>query len=151
MARPRTIVRACCRFAASLDRPRARHAVTKQTGQNKHHAVLLIAKSAFAAAPHADMARLAGLVVERRPDAVVRYAFTEQGTPSFKDALLAFVDEGCTHVSIVPLILPRGRMAGHSPATALEKTCSPSTGKETSCRSWPKKQIEPETSPGRSP
>ena len=80
--------------------------MTKQTGQDERRAVLLIAKSAFAAAPHAHMARIAGLVAERRPDAIVRYAFTEQGTPSFKEALLALVHEGSTHVSIVPLILP---------------------------------------------
>lgn len=80
--------------------------MTKQTELDERRAVLLIAKSAFAAAPHADMARLAGVIAEHRSHAVVRYAFTEQGTPSFRDVLLALVGEGCTHVSIVPLILP---------------------------------------------
>ncbi|WP_353844918.1 (2Fe-2S) ferredoxin domain-containing protein [Rhizobium sp. CSW-27] len=80
--------------------------MTKQIETDERRAVLLIAKSAFAAAPHADMARLVGVMAERRPDAVVRYAFTEQGTPSLRDALLALVGEGCSHVSIVPLVLP---------------------------------------------
>lgn len=80
--------------------------MTRQTGQDERRAVLLIAKSAFAAAPHADMARIAGIVAERQPNAVVRYAFTEQGTPSLKDALLALVQDRFTPVSIVPLILP---------------------------------------------
>lgn len=80
--------------------------MTKQTEPEERRAVLLIAKSAFAAAPHADMARIADAVAERRPDAIVRYAFTEQGTPSLKEALLALVEEDCTHVSIVPLVLP---------------------------------------------
>ncbi|SMD17716.1 (2Fe-2S) ferredoxin domain-containing protein [Rhizobium sp. RU36D] len=80
--------------------------MTTQTEPDERRAVLLIAKSAFAAAPHADMARIAGVTAEHRPDAVVRYAFTEQGTPSLKDALLALVGEGCSHVSIVPLVLP---------------------------------------------
>lgn len=80
--------------------------MTTQTEPGERRAVLLIAKSAFAAAPHADMARLAGVMAAHRPDAVVRYAFTEQGTPSLKDALLALVGENCSHVSIVPLVLP---------------------------------------------
>jgi (2Fe-2S) ferredoxin len=36
----------------------------------------------------------------------VLYAFTEQGTPSLKEALLALVEDGCTHVTVVPLVLP---------------------------------------------
>lgn len=80
--------------------------MTIKTGPDERRAVLLIAKSAFAAAPHADMARLAGVIAERQPDAVVRYTFTEQGTPSLKEALLTLVGEGRSHVSIVPLVLP---------------------------------------------
>jgi (2Fe-2S) ferredoxin len=80
--------------------------VTKQTGQDERRAVLLIAKSAFAAAPRADMERIAGILAERQPDAVIRYGFTEQGTPSVKDELLSLVEDGCTHVTIVPLVLP---------------------------------------------
>ncbi len=80
--------------------------MTKPTEPEERRAVLLIAKSAFAAAPHADMARIAGVMAERQPDAVVRYAFTEQGTPSLKQALLALVEDGSTHVTVVPLILP---------------------------------------------
>lgn len=78
--------------------------MTKQTAADERRAVLLIAKSAFAAAPNADMARIAALISDRRPGVVVRHAFTEQGTPSLKEVLLALVD--CTHVSIVPLFLP---------------------------------------------
>jgi (2Fe-2S) ferredoxin len=80
--------------------------VTRQTGPDERRAVLLIAKSAFAAAPHADMARIAGDMAERQPDAVVHYAFTEQGTPSLKEALRTLVQDGCTHITIVPLVLP---------------------------------------------
>lgn len=80
--------------------------MTKQIAIDGRRAVLLIAKSAFAAAPHTDMARIADLMTERQPDMVVRYAFTEQGTPSFRQALLALVDARCPYVSIVPLILP---------------------------------------------
>lgn len=80
--------------------------MTKQIERGERRAVLLIAKSAFAAAPHAEMARVGSVVELCHPDTVVRYAFTEQGTPSLKEALLALVETGYTHVSIVPLLLP---------------------------------------------
>ncbi len=80
--------------------------MTKQKAAEERRAVLLIAKSAFAAAPHAEMARLAAVMAEHRPDTDIRYAFTEQGTPSLRDALLTLVGNGCSHVSIVPLVLP---------------------------------------------
>ena len=50
-------------------------------------AVLLVAKSAFAAAPHQDMQRLATLAGQLRGARTVRFAFTEQGTPSLREAL----------------------------------------------------------------
>ena len=68
--------------------------------------VLLIAKSAFAAAPHAEMARISDLVAERQSGSIMRYAFTEQGTPSLKEALLDIVASGSPRLTIVPLLLP---------------------------------------------
>lgn len=69
-------------------------------------AVLLVAKSAFAAAPHQDMQRLAmqaeGLCGAR----TVRIAFTEQGTPSLREALFELIDADVGHILIVPLMLP---------------------------------------------
>ncbi|CVI58529.1 NAD(P)H-dependent oxidoreductase subunit E [Agrobacterium leguminum] len=69
-------------------------------------AVLLVAKSAFAAAPHQDMQRLAmqaeGLCGAR----TVRIAFTEQGTPSLREALFNLIDEDVSHILIIPLMLP---------------------------------------------
>ncbi|MFK0207906.1 (2Fe-2S) ferredoxin domain-containing protein [Agrobacterium sp. NPDC090283] len=69
-------------------------------------AVLLVAKSAFAAAPHQDMRHLAmqaeGLCGAR----TVRIAFTEQGTPSLREALFELIDEDVGHILIIPLMLP---------------------------------------------
>lgn len=45
-------------------------------------------------------------MTERRPATLVRYAFTEQGTPSLKEALLTLVQGGFKHVTIVSLVLP---------------------------------------------
>lgn len=69
-------------------------------------AVLLVAKSAFAAAPHQDMQRLATLAGQLRGAQTVRIAFTEQGTPSLREALGALIDEDVEHVLLVPLMLP---------------------------------------------
>lgn len=80
--------------------------MTTQTRHAERCAVLLIAKSAFAAAPHADMAAIAAQVVARHPDADVRFAFTEQGMPSLREALASLVDQAFMRVAIVPLVLP---------------------------------------------
>lgn len=103
----------------------------KQTEQDERKAVLLIAKSAFAAAPHADMAHMADLMARHDPKAVVRYAFTEQGTPSLKDSILALVEDDYTHLTIVPLVLPMEP----SFQIWLEKVIQ--RWREESDRSWP--------------
>lgn len=103
----------------------------KQTEQDERKAVLLIAKSAFAAAPHADMAHIADLMARHYPNAVLRYAFTEQGTPSLKDALLALVENDYTHLTIAPLVLPMEP----SFQIWLEKVIQ--RWQEESGRSWP--------------
>jgi (2Fe-2S) ferredoxin len=69
-------------------------------------AILLIAKSAFAASPHQAMQRLVDLVASAKPGIIVRFAFTEQGTPSLHEALRALLDENLDKISIVPLVLP---------------------------------------------
>ncbi len=69
-------------------------------------AILLIAKSAFAASPHLEMQRLAHRVAVFHPGAKVRFAFTEQGTPSLREALSGLLDEDVDAVVIVPLVLP---------------------------------------------
>jgi len=75
-------------------------------GHRSCSAILLIAKSAFAAAPHQEMQRLAELAASLRPGALVRFAFTEQGTPSLHEALVAMVDEDLDDLVVVPLVLP---------------------------------------------
>ncbi len=69
-------------------------------------AVLLLAKSAFAAAPHQDMQRLAALAEGLAGARTVRFAFTEQGTPSLREALSDLVGETVGKVLVVPLMLP---------------------------------------------
>lgn len=69
-------------------------------------AVLLLAKSAFAAAPHQDMQRLAAMAGGIGGAQIVRFAFTEQGTPSLREALGELVGERVGRVLLVPLMLP---------------------------------------------
>lgn len=69
-------------------------------------AVLLLAKSAFAAAPHQDMQRLAALSEGLGGARIVRFAFTEQGTPSLREALSDLVVETVDKILVVPLMLP---------------------------------------------
>lgn len=69
-------------------------------------AVLLLAKSAFAAAPHQDMRHLATLAEGLAGARIVRFAFTEQGTPSLREALLDLVEENAGRILLVPLMLP---------------------------------------------
>lgn len=71
-----------------------------------HDAVLLLAKSAFAAAPHQDMQRLAALSEGLGGAPVVRFAFTEQGTPSLREALAGLVEAKVGSVLLIPLMLP---------------------------------------------
>lgn len=69
-------------------------------------AVLLVAKSAFAAAPYADMERISATVAEAHPKSVISFGFTEQGMPSLREALLELVGQGVARISVVPLVLP---------------------------------------------
>lgn len=84
-------------------------AVMKDKGLPKdrpRQAILLIAKSAFAAAPHMEMRRLAERVATAKPDFAAHYAFTEQGTPSLFEVIQAMVEERMDSVIVVPLVLP---------------------------------------------
>ena len=69
-------------------------------------AVLLVAKSAFAAAPHREMQRLARMA-QLMPDVDhAAFCFSEQGQPSLREGLLALRDASFRAVLIVPLVLP---------------------------------------------
>ena len=69
-------------------------------------AVLLLAKSAFASAPHREMERL-GRMVALMPDvARAMHCYSEQGAPSLRDALMELKGGGFDAILIVPLVLP---------------------------------------------
>jgi hypothetical protein len=69
-------------------------------------AVLLVAKSAFAAAPHGEMQRLAAMAAMLPNVARAMSCYSEQGQPSLRDALLSLQGGGFDTILIVPLVLP---------------------------------------------
>jgi len=70
-------------------------------------AVVLLAKSAFAAAPIREMRRLAErLQHQRGPREHVTFAFSEQGTPALRDVILSLRAGGFGEIVIVPLLIP---------------------------------------------
>lgn len=69
-------------------------------------AIVLLSKSAFAAAPIADMQRLAALAQTMGLAPIVKFAFSEQGGPSLLETLLTLRRPEIDEITIVPLILP---------------------------------------------
>jgi (2Fe-2S) ferredoxin len=70
-------------------------------------AVVLLAKSAFAAAPMLEMQRLAQRIQRRRGSREhVAFAFSEQGTPALRDVILSLRDGGFDEIVVVPLLIP---------------------------------------------
>ncbi|MGE4431419.1 MAG: NAD(P)H-dependent oxidoreductase subunit E [Sphingobium sp.] len=68
--------------------------------------VLLLARSAIAAVPLAEMRHLAVLAAEQEGVAAAHFAFSEQGEPSLRGELLKLADMGVSSVLIVPVMLP---------------------------------------------
>lgn len=69
-------------------------------------AAIVVAKSAFAAAPFAEMQLLAERAGRAAGIAAGAYAFTEQGEPSLRSAVLRLRDEGFDELLLVPLLVP---------------------------------------------
>lgn len=66
--------------------------------------VVLLAKSAIAAQPLSEMARLAQMMVDCGD--TVSYAFSDQGEPTLRSALESARRNGADEVLILPLVLP---------------------------------------------
>ena len=76
------------------------------TPAGERRAVLLVAKSAFAAAPHEEMRRIAQLAALLPGVTHAESCFSEQGTPSLREALLDLRGDAFTSIVLVPLVLP---------------------------------------------
>lgn len=68
--------------------------------------ILLLAKSAIAARPRAEMEALAEAVARRLDGTNATHAFSEQGSPSLRERLTELAGAGVPEISIVPVMLP---------------------------------------------
>ncbi|WP_348641038.1 (2Fe-2S) ferredoxin domain-containing protein [Martelella sp. HB161492] len=69
-------------------------------------AVLLLAKAAFAQAPHSEMRALAEQVRGFEGVGQALWAFSEQGQPSLKEALETLLQQAPDEIRILPVLLP---------------------------------------------
>lgn len=71
-------------------------------------AILLIAHGSRVEAANADLQKLAGMIAERRPEAIVEYAYLELAEPSIPEGLEACVARGAEEVRMMPWFLSAG-------------------------------------------
>ncbi len=74
-----------------------------EQGSSTKQAIVLVARSAVAAAPIEEMERIRGLVAGFGE---VMYAFTEQGEPSLRAVIGSLRARGVESLALVPLLLP---------------------------------------------
>lgn len=78
---------------------------TKNIAPARRVAVLL-AKASLTSAATAEMERLTRQVADSGTVGRAVYAFSEQGLPALRDALLALTDGSCDEVLVLPLMMP---------------------------------------------
>lgn len=78
-------------------------APTDLTGQR---VALLLAKSAITGAADTEMELLASALASTRIVSAARHAYSEQGSPSMRESLTRFANEGVAEVVLLPLLLP---------------------------------------------
>jgi (2Fe-2S) ferredoxin len=69
-------------------------------------AVVLVSRSAVAAAPRTEMEALAGQAARMPGIGHATYAFTEQGVPSLREVVAALRERPFAEIRIIPLLLP---------------------------------------------
>ena len=73
---------------------------------NKRRAALLLAKAAITGASDSEMQVLSDQLMAAGLVETVRYAYSEQGTPTLREALQALADDEFAEVVLLPLLLP---------------------------------------------
>lgn len=68
--------------------------------------MVLVARSAVAAAPRTEMEALAGQAARMPGIGYATYAFTEQGVPSLREVVAALRERPFAEIRIIPLLLP---------------------------------------------
>ena len=106
---------------------------------NIHRAVILVARSAIAAAPVQEMAALALAVTATDGVDEATFAFTEQGSPDLRQVFHDLIERGAGHIVIIPLLVPM------EPAFSiwLTKVIRRWESAAAPCLSWPDVRIGP--------
>ncbi|MCG6115418.1 MAG: NAD(P)H-dependent oxidoreductase subunit E [Mesorhizobium sp.] len=78
----------------------------QDSARHGDRALLLVARSAFAAAPHRQMERIAARAAKLPGVSRAGFCFVEQGTPSLLERLIELRREGLAEITLVPLMLP---------------------------------------------
>lgn len=73
-----------------------------------HTAILLIAHGSRVEAANADLRTLAEMIVEKRPEAIVEYAYLELAEPTIPEGLQKCVERGAEEVRMLPWFLSAG-------------------------------------------
>jgi len=81
--------------------------------ERPRRAVVLMGKSAFAAAPVVEMRRIAALLQARHQELMITFGFSEQGMPSLRETLLTLRRPTIDEILIVPMLIPLETGASH--------------------------------------
>ncbi|HWJ68670.1 MAG TPA: (2Fe-2S) ferredoxin domain-containing protein [Sphingobium sp.] len=101
---------------------------------------ILVARSAIAAIPVAEMQALVDLVMAQGTLASAHLAFSEQGEPTLRHQCKAVVDAGASAIIIVPVMLPM------EPSFAAWLTRSLARWEHEDGRAWPPIRVAPSLS-----
>ena len=77
-----------------------------EASETVHPDVIVVARSAIAAAPLAEMQALADALASSGVAAHATFAFTEQGEPALRDCLSERIAAGAQRIVLVPLLVP---------------------------------------------
>lgn len=99
--------------------------------------VIIITRSAIAAAPIAEMQKLCDAVASSGLAAHVSFAFTEQGDPALWSGLSARIDAGASRILLLPLLVPMEPSFANWLAKALARW------RAADERTWPPVRLAP--------
>lgn len=108
-----------------------------EASETVHPDVIVVARSAIAAAPLAEMQALADALASSGVAAHATFAFTEQGEPALRDCLSERIAAGAQRIVLVPLLVPMEPSFANWIAKALARWRAADT------RPWPPVLLAP--------
>jgi len=121
---------------SSTDRPGLEDASSDGSILKGQRVALLLAKSSITGAADSEMQLLANRLASTGQVVAVRHAYSEQGSPSLRESLTRFADEGVGEVVLLPLLLPMEPGFRLWVSRSIERWCHVEPN-----RSWPRIRI----------